>query len=122
MADLSRERVRDRLASRREPYRQAPTCAFGEVQILGSLAFADETKSSSTTRYAGKNPRLEDSACRRISRLYWPSLASVDNRRGKGFRTAKNRKPHASMICNKSFMISNRWYGSLGLTSNVKCL
>jgi hypothetical protein len=28
---------------------------------------------------------------------------------------------HPATICSKSFMISSRWYGSLGLSSNVKC-
>jgi D-serine dehydratase len=31
------------------------------------------------------------------------------------------REPHPSTISSRSFMISNKWYGSLGLASNVKC-
>jgi hypothetical protein len=31
------------------------------------------------------------------------------------------RQSHPATICSKSFMMSSRWYGSLGLGSNVKC-
>jgi len=36
-------------------------------------------------------------------------------------RRIEERPSHAEMICNKSFMMSSKWYGSLGLASNVKC-
>lgn len=52
---------------------------------------------------------------------------SVQQRGSIGQLTAQikvaftSRERHRSMICRKSFIMSNRWYGSLGLASNVKC-
>ena len=47
----------------------------------------------------------------------WPARAA-DRR---GLHSGASTSGHAEMICNKSFMMSSKWYGSLGLASNVKC-
>jgi hypothetical protein len=86
-------------------------CALSSAHRSQAVAALCETLNRSETCFPGTQLRMN------FRRRRAPKMMVKADRLPRGYV----RSSELTTICNDSFMISNRWYGSLGLASNVKC-